>query len=264
LLQILQVEDRTLDAQRLGWHAYSEEVLPEARRELLRQLTLALVTDLLPEEKIRTTLQRWIEADINDVDARVALWQRIAAQPRTGDPDRPLLVASLKALVAKYPNHTGAREALATSLADAGEPDQGRTVLDSWPESDRDARYWRLRGRWELEYEHRPDQAINAFRTALKELPQDWRSWYRLARALRILDRQDESRVAAETVRRIREVIDPLVLGPRLHAAFEHLDDPKALADLATLCNQAGLTHLSSAWLAEARHVTKATVHPHL
>ena len=55
-----------------------------------------------------------------------------------------------------------------TSLADAGELDRGRAVLDAWPESDRDARYWRLRGRWELEYEHRPEQAANAFQTALE------------------------------------------------------------------------------------------------
>ena len=105
---------------------------------------------------------------------------------------------------------------------------------------------------------------MDAFRTALRELPQDWRSWYRLSRALHILDRQPESHQAAETVSRIREVIDPLLLGPRLHAAFDHLADPKALADLAALCNQAGLTRLSSAWRAEAQHVTEAMVYPRL
>ena len=39
LLEILRVEDRTLEAQRLGWEAY-DQVSPEARRELLRELTL--------------------------------------------------------------------------------------------------------------------------------------------------------------------------------------------------------------------------------
>jgi tetratricopeptide (TPR) repeat protein len=262
LLEILRVEDRTLDAQRIGWQAF-DAVHPDARRELLRQLTLAFLADLLPEEKIRTTLRRWVEADVNDVDAQVALWQRIVAQPRPGDPDRPSLLASLEELLTKYPDHAGVREVLVTSLADAGEPDRGRAVLNTWPELIRDARYWRLRGRWELEYEHRPQEATKAFQTALKELPQDWRSWSRLSRALRILNRHDESRLAAETVQRIREVIDPLVLGPRLHAAFDHLDDPKALADLAALCSQAGLTRLSHAWLAEAQHVTGVTVYNH-
>ena len=39
LLEILRVEDRTLEAQHLGWVAY-DQVRPEARRELLRELTL--------------------------------------------------------------------------------------------------------------------------------------------------------------------------------------------------------------------------------
>ena len=232
LLQILQVEDRTIDAQRTGWQAYNQ-VVPVARSQLLQQLTLAILTDLLPDEKIRTTLRRWVDADINDVDAEIALWQRIAAQPRAGDPDRLTLLARLEDLVAKHPDHVGAHEALVTSLADAGEPSRGRAVLDAWPKAHRDARYWRLLGRWELEYEHRPQLATDAFRTALKELPQDWRSWSRLSRALHILNKQDKSLEAAQMVRRIREIIDPLVIGPRLHAAFDHLDDPKALADLA-------------------------------
>ena len=262
LLEILRVEDRTLDVQHIGWEAFTA-VHPSARREFLRQLTLAFLADLLPEEKIRTTLRRWVEADVNDVDAQVALWQRIVAQPRPGDPDRPSLLATLEELLTKYPDHVGVREVLVTSLADAGEPDRGRSVLDTWPELTRDARYWRLRGRWELEYEHRPQEATKAFQTALKELPQDWRSWSRLSRALRMLNRHDESRQAAETVQRIREVMDPFVLGPRLHAAFDHLDDPKALADLAALCSQAGLTRLSGAWLAEAQHMTEVTVYNH-
>ena len=39
LLEILRVEDRTLEAQHVGWEAY-DQVRPEARRELLRELTL--------------------------------------------------------------------------------------------------------------------------------------------------------------------------------------------------------------------------------
>ena len=182
LLEILLVEDRTLEVQRLGWEAY-DQVRPEARRELLRELTLGLLANL-PDEQIRTTLRRWVDADSSDVNAQIALWQRIAAQPRSADPDRPSLLAALESLLRKHPDHIGARTALVTALADAGEPDRGRAVLNSWPESTRDARYWRLRGRWDLEYDHRPEQAVTAFQTALVDLPHDWRSWYRLARSL--------------------------------------------------------------------------------
>ena len=139
-----------------------------------------------------------------------------------------------------------------TALADAGELERGRSLLDEWPSDARDARYWRLRGRWDLEYDHRPLEAVNAFRFVLAELPQDWRTWYRLARALRVLGREDESREAAEAVKRILEVLDTLVLGPRLAASVEHLDDASTLNDLATLSTKAGLVKLGRAWLEEA------------
>jgi Flp pilus assembly protein TadD len=258
LLEILRVEDRMLEAQRIGWRAY-DQVRPEARRAVLLELTLSVLADL-PDELVRTTLRRWVNADDADIDARIALLQRITAQPRAADPNRKSLLAELEALLAKHPDHIAAREVLVTALADTGEPERGHTLLDGWPELTRDARYWRLYGRWKLEYDHRPDLAVAAFRTVVVELPQDWRSWYRLARALRILGREDESREAAKTVSRIREALDPLVLGPRLDAAFDHLDDPLALRALAMLCDRAGLIRLAAAWRDEAQVAAQSPV----
>ncbi len=253
LLEILRVEDRTLEAQELGWAGY-DRVSSESRRELLGQLTLALLADLT-DERARTILRRWIDADAGDIDARVALSQRIAAQPRAADPDRDTRLAELEAILSAHPEHLGAREALATALADAGEPDRGRAVLDGWPgpESARDARYWRLRGRWDLEYNRRPDRAVDACRKAVAVLPQDWRSWSCIARSLRILRRDAEALQAAVTIGRIREVLDPLTLGPRLDVALTHRDDPVSLRDLADLASHAGLARLADAWRAEAR-----------
>ena len=198
LLQTMFIEDRTLEAQRLGWEAYTS-IRPEARTGLLRTLTLGMLTDL-PNDQIRTMLQRWINADPNDLNAQIALWQRIALQPRATDPDRPTVLAALEALLAKHSEHIAAREVLITALADAGEPDRGRALLETWPKSMQDARYWRLRGRWDLEYDHHPQHAVSALQTALVDVPQDWRSWYRLARALHIVGRGSESKKATETV----------------------------------------------------------------
>ena len=119
LLEILRVEDRTLEALHLGWEAY-DRVHPEARRVLLRELTLSLLADL-PDELVRTTLRRWVEADGTDVNAQIALLQRIGVQPRAADPDRASLLAALEALLAEHPDHIAAREVLVTALADAGE-----------------------------------------------------------------------------------------------------------------------------------------------
>jgi predicted Zn-dependent protease len=255
LLDILRVEDRTLEAQRLGWEGFAR-VHPYGRRVLLRELTLALLTDV-PDELARSTLRRWFDADRADVDAQVALLQRIAAQPHTPDPDRPALLSMLESILARHPDHIGTREALVTTLADAGEPERGRAVLNDWPHAQRDGRYWRLRGRWELEYDHLPDRAVSSFQLCLDHLPQDWRSWYRLARALRILGRDDESRRAALAVGRIREALEPQALTASLDAAFSHVDDPVARKNLANLCARAGLTHLADAWLTDVDSQSK-------
>jgi tetratricopeptide (TPR) repeat protein len=257
LLKIFRIEDRALEAEQTGWKAYTS-VHPDARPELLRELTLSLLADL-PDDTLRTTLKRWVEADPADVDAEVAFWQRIAVAPRADDPDRPTLLATLAFLLSSHPNHTGTREALVATLADTGEPERGRALLDTWPEATRDARYWRLRGRWNLEYDRQPEQAVTAFQSALRTFPQDWRTWYRLSRALHALGRDDEGRRAAESVSRIREVLDPLTLGPRLDVAVNHLDDPASLQDLASLCQRAGLERLADAWRALAQ---KPVTHP--
>jgi hypothetical protein len=255
LLQILRVEDRTLEAAQLGWEAY-EKVRPEARRAMLRELTLGLLAEL-PDDDARRVLKRWVDADRNDLDARIALIRRVSTQPRGGDPDRASLLEELESIVSSRPDHIAAREVLVTALADAGEPDRGRALLADWPTNARDSRYWRLRGRWDLEYDNAPENAASSFKAVLAESPQDWRSWYRLARAWRILGRDEESRHAAETVSRIRGALDPLVLGPRLDATARDLNTPSTLDNLAGLCARAGLTRLGDAWHSEAQNAAR-------
>jgi tetratricopeptide (TPR) repeat protein len=252
LLQILFIEDRIFEAQQLGWEAYTC-IRPDARLPLLRTLTLGLLTDL-PDDQLRSMLQRWTDADPSDLDAQAALWQRIAFHPHVTDPDRSTILAAMQTRIANYPNHIGTREALVTALADAGEPDQGRTLLDTWPKELRDVRYWRLRGRWNLEYDHNPQAAVMAFRAVLVDLPQDWRSWYRLARALHVVGKDRESQRATEAVARIREILDPLTLEPRLDSVFDKIDNPNASRELASICTQAGLVHLADAWLTEGQY----------
>ena len=157
------------------------------------------------------------------------------------DPNRLTVLAALEALLTKHPAHINAREALITALGDFGEPDRGRILLDTWPEATRTPVTGVSAVGRELEYDHHPHDAVTAIQIAIADLPQDWRSWYRLARAFHILGRDSESQRAAETVSRIREVLDPLALEPRLHVAFDHLDDPTALRDLAALCNRGWL-----------------------
>ena len=247
-LELLRVEDRPLEAIEIGREA-AEAVPPASRREVLRGLTLALLADP-PAEEARSALSRWSAADPDDLDARVAQLGRIAADPRPGDPDRAARIATLSDLLIRHPAHAGVREALVIALADAGEPDRGRALLDAWP--DRDPRYERLRGRWDLDYDRRPDAAVAAFRLALTPLPHDWKTRFRLARALRAAGHPAEAAVAAEAVARTREALDPATLGPVLLTLAARPDDSRACLDVADHCERAGLARLAEAWRVEA------------
>ena len=245
-LELLRLEDRQIEAQRVGWDAYAA-VHPSSRSAILKAMTLALLADA-PDALARDTLARWVAADPSDIDARVAMLRRIAAAPHADDPLRAARLEALAKLVADHPEHAAAREALALALADSGEPDRGRAVLESWPAPSRDARYHRLAGRWALEFDHEPARAVDSLRSALEELPHDWRTRYRLARALSNAGRLEEADRAAVDVERLREALDPVKLGPRLDRDLADLNDPSAVRDLAALCQRVGLARLADAW----------------
>ncbi len=249
-LEILRVEDRQVEAQQVGWQAY-RAVGDRDRRPVLRAMTLALLADT-PEDLARSTLARWVGADPRDVDAQVALIQRIAASPRAGDPDRASRIASLSRIVAAHAEHVEARQALVLALADSGDPDRGREVLEAWPEAGRDARYHRLRGRWDLEYDRTPARAVESFRASLDELPQDWRTCSRLARALRNAGQTSDASRAAVDVEKLREALDPSTMGRRLDRDLAALDDARSRLDLGDLCERAGLKGLAEAWRRDA------------
>ncbi|WZO98536.1 hypothetical protein EP7_000116 [Isosphaeraceae bacterium EP7] len=249
-LDLLRVEERPLDALEVGWAAYLA-VPPASRREILRAMTLALLA-APPEDLVRETLYRWSLADPADLDARSALDRAITDAPRGDDPGRPDRIAELSALLERAPGHVGLREALIIDLAEAGEPDRGRALLDAWPEARRDARYQRLKGRWDLEYDRRPDRAVAAFESSLVPLPHDVRTWYRLARALANAGQPAAARTAAARISALRELLDPIPLGRRLAADLKRPDDPETMRDLASLCRAVGLARLADAWDLEA------------
>ena len=250
-LDRLRVLDRPLEALRLGRLAEAA-VDADARPAILATTTLAALAEL-PDDEARARLDRWIAADPTDLDARVARLARIAANVHPGDPDRASRIAELAEILGREPEHVAAREALVVALGDAGEVDRGRVTLDAWPEAVRDARYDRLRGRWDLDYDRNPARAAGSFAKVLVELPHDWKSHYGLARAGRALGRDAEARAEADAVARLLERLAPVALGPRLVDDLAKLDDPAARLDLAGLCDGVGLAGLAQSWRREAQ-----------
>jgi tetratricopeptide (TPR) repeat protein len=254
-LDILRTEGRTTEAQRVGWSAYAA-VAPEAKRSILRELTLALLLpgdllDDLPDDRSRARLDRWAVADPSDANARAARHRQLAAAPRPGDPGLDAWIAALTSILGRDPAQVAAREALAIALDERGEPDRGRAVLSAWPESSRDARYDRLLGRWALDHDRDPALAVSALERAVAELPQDWKARARLARAYHASDRAPDAAREATRVAALRELLDPATLVPRLASDLARLDDPRAREDLIDLCTRAGLGRLADAWRRE-------------
>ena len=215
LLNRLRTLDRPDEALALGLGALPRLDSARSRVAVLAATTAATLAEV-PDTEARPQLDRWIAADPADTDAQVARLNRISAVPHRGDPDRAARIAQLQALVDRHPEHAAARAALVAALADAGEVDRGRSLLDAWPEP-RDARYSRLRARWDLDHDHQPARAVEGFRLALRATPHDWRLHYGLARALRTLGQVDAAEREALAVARLRERLDPSTAGPSPH-----------------------------------------------
>jgi tetratricopeptide (TPR) repeat protein len=255
-LDILRAEGRTTEANRVGWSAYAA-VPPESRRAILRELTLSQLLpgdalDDLPDDRTRARLDGWAAADPSDANALVARQRRLASDPRPGDPGLDAWIATLTSILARDPSQVAAREALVIALDERGEPDRGREVLRAWPESSRDARYDRLLGRWALDHDRDPARAVAALERAVAELPADWKTRARLARAYHAVNRPADAAREAARVAALRELLDPSALVPRLAGDLSRPDDPDARADLIDLCARAGLDRLADAWRREA------------
>jgi hypothetical protein len=255
-LEILRVEDRPIEAMEVGWKAY-EAVPKPVRTGILRALTLALLADT-PDELARTTLQRWVGEDSSDLEARVALLRRIAANPRDGDPSRSMRIDTLEELLQRHPESVSTRQALLSELADSGASERAMEVLKDWPARQRDARYEQIVGRLSLDFDKHPDRAAEALKRALVDLPHDWRIHYRLARALSATGESAEARREADRVSVLRELLDPDRLEKRLAADLADLEKPQARADLADLCRSAGFDRLADAWLDDSDRATSA------
>jgi predicted Zn-dependent protease len=259
-LELLRVEDRRTEAAVVAREALAE-VEPGGAFGVRKAATLAMLAEA-PDDVARPTLERWVGADADDLDARRALLTRRAlVGPRQAGPAAARATAhveDLEAVLARRPDHVGLREAAVEALAEAGLIARGRALLEGWPEAGRDARYARLKGRWALDYNRDPAEAERAFRAVLKVVPHDWRTRARLARALHGQGKSEEARREAEVVSRHRELMDPAAITARLASDLERAGEPEALEDLAGLCRSLGLDWLAEGWAAEAETARRA------
>jgi len=260
-LDRLRVEGRDAEAEAVAWEAY-ERLPPSGRPAILASLTLALLADV-PRDAALERLNRRLEADPNDLDARLARLLRSAApspdlgaaQPRLAGAPASIneQIERLEAWLETNPDHAGTRLALAELELERGRAAAARRTLEPLLKSPPlyiSADLDRLIGRVHLKNE--PARAAAAFERALERRPHDWKTRALLARAYEALGLDQQAARESQLVEHQQELLAPQRLGPRLARALERLDNPEALGDLARLCDEAGLNRLARAWRLEA------------
>ncbi|MBI1325040.1 tetratricopeptide repeat protein [bacterium] len=222
----------------------------EARRSLalLSAATFGILTAMNAEES-RERLQRWAKAE---PDSPLAEAWALARRIEDSDLAGPIGAESLEevsALAQKWPNDPDVWRVYVESLFLQGDYEEVKRASNQWPAEARNSIAWaRLEGRRALEVENDPERAIPHFRSVLERVPQDWRTHYRLARALAGAGRHEEAQAQARRTVEIRELMDPISLEKVLDATFTK-GKPPGPTKLIELLRRIGQTELAQAWL---------------
>lgn len=222
----------------------------EARRSmaLLSAATFGILTAMNAEES-RERLRRWAKSE---PDSPLAEAWSLARRIDDSDLEGPIGAGSLEevtALAQKWPNDPDVRRVFVESLFLQGDYEQVKRAMDQWPAEARDTIAWaRLEGRRSLEVENDPGAAIPHFRSVLERVPQDWRTHYRLARAMAGAGQHEEAQAQARRTVEIRELLDPTSLEKVLSTTFAK-GKPPSPTKLIELLRRIGQAELAQAWL---------------
>lgn len=222
---------------------------PEARHSLsfLSTATFGILTMMSPDE-MRERLRRWSDTESGEPLAKAWLLNRQFADASELGIDVARLSDEARELVSRHPESAEARRVLTEMLFEQGYYAEASQVLAGWPVGSRNSvSYERLEGRRLLEIAGDATPAIASFRKVLEVMPHDWRTRYRLSKALARSGRMDEARAEARQTVAIREALEPTTLERLLKAAFPSGSEPEPQS-LIPLLRSVGLTELAGAW----------------
>lgn len=222
----------------------------EARRSpgFLTVSTFGLLTVMDPVES-RARLERWAKAEPDSPLARTWILQRSLEEIDATGQNGVETLQQARELARTWPGDAETRRVLVEALFVQGEYDEIRREMANWPEDDsRDSTAWlRLEGRRRLEIENDPKSAIPFFESVVARMPQDWRSRYRLSRALAGANRVQEARKEATRTVEIRELLEPAGLERILKEAFPQGKPPNP-EKLNILLRKIDHVELAQAW----------------
>lgn len=210
--------------------------------------TLGLLTDL-EQLEVRARLNKWSANEQESPLAKAYLLLRYAENPLPEDPPRDLRIEQARVLASRHPDSVAVLTALIETLFNGGYYQEATEVLDKWPLEDRTGTaYHRLQGRRLQDVEGKHGESVGEYEEALKFMPHDWKTRYRLARALAASGKIEESRNEARRMSEIRESLDPIQLGELLKAVLPKGRSPEP-ERLVGLLRKIGLNPLADAWV---------------
>lgn len=214
---------------------------------VLSSATLGLLTDL-DQSEVRSRLKKWVESEPNEPLAQAALLLRYATNPLPEDPSRDSRLADGRKLLRRFPDSLMARSALVETLFNSGLYEEATEVLEGWPQAGRNTTAWhRLQGRRLQDQDQKPAAAAAEFQLVLNAMPHDWKTRYRLARALQASGATDEARRQAIRMTEIREMLEPATLEPTLKRAMPKGRPPEP-TQLVEILNRMELQELAKHW----------------
>ncbi len=243
LLRVLGLGDRIIEAH--------DQILSNqvARRSptVLMTLTLGLLTDLEPEQ-LRQRLQKWVAAEPGEAIAQAALLQRYNENPLPEDPSRDDRLQVCMNLLDRFPTSIETRIAFVELLLTSGQYDEAGEALKQWPAQVKESiSHQRLLGRYLQDNLQDHENAILSFQNVLKKATFDWKTRYRLARALKAAGQAEKAMTESARMLEIRELLEPNRLEPIIRQAFPKGKPPEP-KQLVELLDKIGLNALADAW----------------
>jgi tetratricopeptide (TPR) repeat protein len=248
LIALLGIERRADEQEKELWELHDRARCPIEALRLLAQSTVTIPPGTLAKPSDEgAVLERCLAADPADSHLRPPLARFYRLRGETGSARR-----LLEPWLRDHPDDPLARVEWLACVLDEGDADAASPWFDSPPSSCRGlADFERRRGDW-LSLQGKSDEAIPAYREAVRLAPREPEVRYRLAQALRAAGRVDEANEALAYHRRLQDLA---VLAAGVEADHPALD---RLNEVGRVCRTLGREREARAWFAHALELDPA------
>lgn len=245
LIEIYAMQERWEEAREQAW-ACLDRVAPDQRLNVVFMLLRTRVQRVAPEARA-PRLRRFVAADPEDLESRLALARAEAALGHPEEAERQLAIA-----LEQQPEDVTAWRDRLSMLNERGDTKALAAAVAELPASvEEDGEIWKFRG-LAARSAGQIERAATCFAKAVESRPFDEQAHYQLALAQRQLNRRPEAEASLARYKELGEARSKILAAyeefSNAHAAPDR--DParirKATEDLAAICRTLGWERMAS------------------